>query len=100
MGWSCRTDALNTFNRIQKALCLGPTQNVYCYGGQDYLIETDGIEYDDGCIKGQVFRLNGNMVMPFMEFHIGPDGDFLAGPAVWQFVLEGKTPKELTKPKR
>ena len=99
MGWSCRKDAMDSFNKIQKALCLGPTQNVYCLNGRDVLIENDCQEYDDGSIKGQLYWLNGTLATFFMDFHIGPDGELVQYPEHWQFALEGKPIKGLTKPK-
>ena len=98
MGWSCRTDAMNTLQKILKALCIGKSQNVYNIGGKDYLIETSDVEHDDGAITGTIFNVTDWTGRPCNSFRISPDGIVEKGPKAFSLAAEGNTVPKLGTP--
>lgn len=98
MGWSCRADAMKAFQKIEKALCLGKSQNEYRLNGTTYMIETSRVEHDDGAITGSLFNLTAWTGRPCGSFRISPDGLVDRGPKAFKEALQGQRIRGLEVP--
>ena len=92
MGWSCRKDAMDTFEKIGKALCIGRSQNVYQIHGKLFLIEMSQKEHEDGSITGSIVPFDGEYSYPSKArgFKISGDGLIIRAPKSWKLAFLGK----------
>ena len=98
MGWSCRQDAMNTLNKIQKALCIGKSSNEFCIKGTTYMWEVSRKEHDDGAITGEILNLTNWTGRVCNTFRISPEGKVDRGPKAFKDAAEGKKITGLSKP--
>ena len=84
MGYSCRTDAMRTLERLQAAYQAEDSSNVFQVPPSlhKYFWEI-GQENADGRITGRVFQFVGaDSVIPAGRFCISPDGRVIRFPGI------------------
>lgn len=99
MGWSCTKAAMDTLQKIERALCIGRIQNVYRVRNTDYMIETSRVEHVDGAITGSIFNLTDYTGKACNSFRIEEDGTVSRGPSEFQKAAKGQKIKTLEAPK-
>lgn len=82
MGWSCRKDASDVLNEIERELSMGKNgmpSNGWMRDGRQFFYET-GDEQEDGGIVGHIYEMteDGNSAVPVGPFYISPDGSHAA----------------------
>ena len=90
MGWSCMKAAMDTQQKIFKALCIGKSQNVFQIKGTVYMVETFPVEHDDGAITGTIYNLTNWTGRPCNSFRINPEGKVERGPQAFLLAADGK----------
>jgi len=98
MGWSCRKDAMDTFQKITKVLCIGNIQNEYRIKDTTYMIEISSREHEDGAITGQIFNLSEWSGRPCNSFRISPEGKVERGPKCFFMAANDETISNLGVP--
>lgn len=92
MGWSCAKKAMDSLEKIKKALVLdeeGPS-NVFKIYGTNYLLEISTREHYDGAISGEIFNLDNWIGRPCNRFKINGNGNLQRGPAYFKKAIEGE----------
>jgi hypothetical protein len=89
---------MKAFQKIEKALCLGKSQNEYRVNGKTYMIEISPKEHEDGAITGSIFNLSVWTGKPCGSFRISPDGEVDRGPKVFKEALRGQHIRNLGVP--
>lgn len=84
MGWSCRTDAANTLDKIEKACRLSTgSQNCIKQGEDEFFFDVSRTEHNDGAITGSVFKFTPSKThcRKAGSFRIEGDGTVTRAPA-------------------
>lgn len=91
MGWSCRKDAMDTLQKIEKVLCIGPSANEFQINGKAYIIDTGRTDHADGAITGTLWRDTGDGTHYTCagSWRIEGDGRFSRGASVLRRAAKG-----------
>jgi hypothetical protein len=75
VGWSCTTAASRTLGKLTRACVVATgSQNVFRANGERFFWENDREDYDDGRVKGVVYKMVGEGCVAYAHFEIEPSG--------------------------
>lgn len=88
MGWSCRAEAAETMNRINRMH--SPKDGCYEFMGDRYFVEWSNREHDDGAITGKLMKMIGesNFAVRMGSVRIDPEGELVRAPSALKERME------------